>query len=36
MPESATAEYAKLMDKVFGEGATYVLRIRNKGAVCVY
>ncbi len=35
MPESATADYAKLMDGVFGEGATYVLRIRNKGAVCV-
>ncbi len=35
MPESATAEYASLMDGVFGEGATYILRIRNKGAVCV-
>ncbi|MBR3714870.1 MAG: galactokinase [Clostridia bacterium] len=36
MPESATADYAKLMDAVFGEGATYILRIRNKGAICVY
>ncbi|MBE6619616.1 MAG: galactokinase [Ruminococcaceae bacterium] len=36
MPESATADYARLMDGVFGEGATYILRIRNKGAVCVY
>jgi len=36
MPESATADYAKLMDSVFGEGATYILRIRNKGAICVY
>ena len=35
MPESATADYARLMDSVFGEGATYVLRIRNKGAICV-
>ncbi len=35
MPESATADYARLMDGVFGEGATYVLRIRNKGAICV-
>ena len=35
MPESATADYARLMDGVFGEGATYILRIRNKGAVCV-
>ena len=36
MPESVTADYAKLMDSVFGEGATYILRIRNKGAICVY
>lgn len=36
MPESVTADYAALMDGVFGEGATYVLRIRNKGAICVY
>ncbi len=35
MPESATADYARLMDGVFGEGATYILRIRNNGAVCV-
>lgn len=36
MPENATADYAKLMNSVFGEGSTYVLRIRSKGAVCVY
>ncbi len=36
MPESKTADYAKLMDSVFGEGATYILRIRNKGAICVF
>ena len=35
MPESATADYARLMDSVFGYGATYILRIRNKGAICV-
>ena len=35
VPTENAHELAKLMDRVFGEGACHILRIRTKGAICI-
>ncbi len=35
VPTGNAHELAKLMDRVFGEGACHILRIRTKGAICI-
>ncbi len=35
LPNAAVAEFNALMDSVFGEGASHVLKIRPYGAICV-
>jgi len=36
LPEQYAKGLCELLDPVFGEGATHILRIRNEGAICTY